>query len=48
MGKIRQKTRPTGLSKAGRPGTSEDRVPASIQWQYDTIIMPLVKDWVSV
>jgi hypothetical protein len=35
-------------TQAGRPGTPEGKVPASIQWQYDTIIMPWVEDWISV
>ena len=41
MGKFGQKLRPTGLSQAGRPGTSENSVPSSIQWQSNTPTMPL-------
>jgi len=41
-GQIWAKTQPN------RPGTPEDKVPVLIQWQYDTIIMPWVEDWVSV
>ena len=41
MGKFGQKTRLTGLSQAGRPGTSKNSVLSSIQWQSNTPTMPL-------
>ena len=41
LGKFEQKPRPTGLSYAARPGTSEDGATSSIQGQCDTLTMPL-------
>ena len=41
LGKFEQKPRPTGLSQAARPGTSEDGATSSIQGQCDTPTMPL-------
>ena len=39
---------PAPPSAQAPPATPEDRVPASNQWQCDTIVMPRVEDWVSV